>query len=80
MDGREYERYCQLIREQCEVITPETRFADLGIDSLDAMNLVMTIEEEFGVHITDTEFDKCPTVGALWNMVKGKIDASEMDR
>ena len=36
-------------------ITPETTFEDLELDSLDIVELIMTIEEEFGVAIEMSE-------------------------
>ena len=47
-----------------DTITPESSFIeDLGADSLDIVELVMTFEEEFGVEIPDTEAEKIVTVG-----------------
>lgn len=37
------------------LITPETTFAELGLDSLDTVELVMQFEEEFDVTLTVTE-------------------------
>ena len=37
-------------------------FKDLGVDSLDAVELVMALEEEFGVQIPDEELPKLNTV------------------
>lgn len=48
-----YEKIAALIAEKidCSVdeIKPETKFADLGIDSLDLAELVMNLEDEFGI-------------------------------
>jgi len=44
-------------------IKPETSFADLGLDSLDTVDLVMKLEEEFGFEIPMSENLK--TVGDL---------------
>ena len=43
-------------------VTPETRILDLG-DSLDALELVMAAEEEFGIEIPDEAAEKLVTVG-----------------
>ncbi|KAI8459359.1 mtACP-1 [Phakopsora pachyrhizi] len=51
--------------EKCEPtkITPTASFtADLGLDSLDAVEVVMAIEEEFSIEIPDEEADKITTV------------------
>jgi acyl carrier protein len=44
-------------------VTPEASFIeDLGADSLDTVELVMALEEEFGIEIPDEEAEKIMTV------------------
>ena len=44
-------------------VTPEAKFIDdLGADSLDTVELVMALEEEFGIEIPDEEAEKIATV------------------
>lgn len=44
-------------------VTPEANFlADLGADSLDVVELVMAIEEDFGIEIPDADAEKIMTV------------------
>ncbi|MFQ6608138.1 MAG: acyl carrier protein [Fidelibacterota bacterium] len=46
-------------------ITPEASFIDdLGADSLDTVELIMQLEEEFGLEIPDEEAEKLTTVGS----------------
>jgi acyl carrier protein len=46
-----------------EEITPEASFVDdLGADSLDTVELVMALEEEFGIEIPDEDAEKIATV------------------
>ena len=57
-----------IIAKELEVdvkqLTPEAKFIeDLGADSLDIVELVMALEEEFGVDIPDEDADKLKTVG-----------------
>ena len=51
-------------------ITPESRFADLGIDSLDTVELLMNLEDEIGIEI---ELDqKVETIGTLDLFIQSK--------
>ncbi len=47
-----------------EQVTPEAKFIeDLGANSLDTVELVMALEEEFGLEIPDDEAEKLQSVG-----------------
>ncbi|MBW2282095.1 MAG: acyl carrier protein [Deltaproteobacteria bacterium] len=49
---------------------PEASFIDdLGADSLDIVELVMAIEEEFGLEISDDDAEKIQTIGYAINYV-----------
>merc|ERR1719223_716110 len=41
-----------------EKLDPESKFADLGLDSLDAVEVVMALEEEFNIEISDEQAEK----------------------
>jgi acyl carrier protein len=46
-----------------ELVTPEASFVDdLGADSLDTVELVMALEEEFGIEIPDEDAEKITRV------------------
>jgi acyl carrier protein len=52
-------------------ITPDAVFIDdLGADSLDLVELIMAMEEEFGFEIADEEAEKLRTVGDVINFIK----------
>jgi acyl carrier protein len=53
----------QLNVEEDDVIEDATFVDDLGADSLDIVELVMALEEEFGVSIPDEQAEKIKTVG-----------------
>ncbi|MCW5197778.1 acyl carrier protein [Buchnera aphidicola] len=46
---------------------------DLKADSLDMIELIMSIEENFNINIKDKESEKITTVNSLINLVKKKI-------
>ena len=57
-------------------VTPEAKFIeDLGADSLDQVELVMALEEEFGSEIPDEDAEKLTTVGDAIKYVEGKSQA-----
>ena len=56
-----------------EQVTPQASFIDdLGADSLDTVELVMALEEEFGVEIPDEEAEKLVTVGDATKYIEEK--------
>ena len=64
----EYQTIARIIAEQFNMseseITNETSLIDdLGADSLELVDLVMTLEEEFDFEIPEEDFDKIKTVG-----------------
>jgi acyl carrier protein len=57
-----------------EEVTPEASFVeDLGADSLDTVELVMALEEEFGIEIPDEDAEKMTTVGEAVKYIEDKI-------
>jgi len=67
----------KIISEQLGVpeadVKPEASFVnDLGADSLDTVELVMALEEEFGVEIPDEEAEKISTVQNAIDYIKAK--------
>ena len=69
------ERVKKIIVEQLGVkeedVKPEASFVeDLGADSLDTVELVMALEEEFDIEITDEEAEKITTVQSAIDYVQ----------
>ena len=59
-------------------IKPEASFVeDLGADSLDIVELIMGIEEEFDIEIPDEDAEKLTTVGEAMNYTLGKLGVDE---
>ncbi|HPU44139.1 MAG TPA: acyl carrier protein [Dictyoglomaceae bacterium] len=46
---------------------------DLGADSLDAVELIMALEEEFGIDVQDEDAEKFKTVGDVVRYIEKKI-------
>lgn len=57
-----------------DTITPETNIADdLGADSLDVVDLLMSIEDEFEIEIPDEEVENIRTVGELVKYIEDHV-------
>ena len=72
------EQVINLISEQLNVKLDEIKdsselVGDLGADSLDAVEIVMEIEEEFEIEIPDEDADKFKTVGDIVNYITRRI-------
>lgn len=69
-----FERIKELIVQEMNIptndITLESRIAeDLGADSIDAFELIMGVEEEFSIEISDDEAMQIKTIGDLVNLI-----------
>jgi len=57
-----------------EQVTMDAKFGDdLDADSLDLVELVMALEEEFGVSVPEEELEGIATVGEAYNLIVGKL-------
>ena len=74
------ERVIDIVADQLGVdkdkITPDTSFVnDLGADSLDTVELVMELEEEFDITIPDDAAEKIQTVGQAIEFIEKSQDS-----
>ena len=60
----------QLGVEEDEVTMEATMQDDLGADSLDLVDLVMSVEEGFGVKVADEDLENIKTVGDIVNYIE----------
>ncbi|OAQ21658.1 acyl carrier protein [Thermosulfurimonas dismutans] len=72
------EKVIKIIAEKLNVsedqVKPEASFVDdLGADSLDLVELVMAMEEEFGMEISDEEAEKLRTVKDVLDYIKERV-------
>ena len=57
-----------------EEVTDQAKFVDdLGADSLDTVELVMALEEEYGIEIPDEDAEKLTTVGEAIKYIEEKL-------
>ena len=73
-----FDKVKEIIVEQLGVgedsVNEESSFIeDLGADSLDSVELIMAIEEEFDIEIPDTDAEKVVTVGDVVDYIKDNI-------
>ena len=73
-----FERIKKIIIEQLQVtetaVTEDASFIDdLGADSLDLVELIMALEEEFGIEIPDTDAEKVVTVSDVVDYIKENV-------
>ncbi len=73
-----FERVKKIVADKLQVgadqVTMEASFVeDLGADSIDQMELVMGLEEEFNLEIPDEDSEKITTVGAAVEYIESKL-------
>lgn len=74
-----FEKVKSKIAEQLSIdeneITMESGFVDdLGADSLDIVELIMALEEEFDIEIPDEDAEKIATVGDVVEYIKARVE------
>lgn len=74
-----FEKIKAKIAEQLSIdadeITMESEFVDdLGADSLDLVELIMALEEEFDMEIPDEDAEKITTVGDVVDYIKSRVE------
>ena len=69
-----FENVCRILAKQLEIepedIHDETRVVDdLGADSLDIVELIMTLEERYNIIITNDQAAELPTIGKIVDFI-----------
>ena len=69
-----YDKIAAIIADQLDMdiedITADSTFEDLGADSLDVVDVIMTLEDEFDMEIPDEAIEGMKTVGDLAKYVE----------
>ena len=78
MSEENFERFTKCAVEVLSVdtaqITKEASFADdLDADSLDLVELIMSLEEEFGVTVEEEELEGITTIGGAYDLIVDKL-------
>lgn len=73
-----FEKVRDILRDQLDIneedITMESSIAeDLGADSLDVVDLIMTLEDEFDLEVPDEQVENVKTVGDLVRFIEQSI-------
>ncbi len=73
-----FEKVREILCEQLDLeedsVTMESNIADdLGADSLDVVDMLMSLEDEFDIEIPDEEIENIKTVGQLVKYIEGSI-------
>ncbi len=75
------ERVYAIVGEQLgvekETLVPEANLLDdLGADSLDVVELVMAIEEEFGIEVPDSDAENIRTLGDITSYIEAHVESA----
>ncbi len=78
MSNENFERFTKCAVEVLSVdagqVTREASFADdLNADSLDLVELIMALEEEFGVTVEEEELEGITTIGGAYDLIACKL-------
>lgn len=64
----------EVLQVPADKVTREARFADdLDADSLDLVELVMALEEEFDVSVDESELEGIETIGQAFDLISAKL-------
>ncbi len=74
-----FEKIREIVSQQLgvdaeEITLSSTFIEDLGADSLDVVELVMAMEDEFELEIDEDEADGISTIGDVVDYIKARID------
>ena len=75
VDERVRELICEQLSVSPDEVTPEATFVgDLSADSLDMVELMMALEEQFGIDISEDQAERIQTVGDAVAFIEQRIN------
>ncbi|EXB81218.1 Acyl carrier protein 1 [Morus notabilis] len=74
------EKVCDIVRKQLALpaeteLTPESKFSALGADSLDTVEIVMSLEEEFGINVEEESSENITTVQEAADLIEKLVQS-----
>ena len=74
IEGKVKEIIVENLGVDAATVTPQASFVnDLGADSLDVVELVMAIEEEFGIEVPDSDAENIRTLGDILSYIEARV-------
>ena len=77
MDQQLFDRFTKcavaVLSVDASKVVPEATFKDLDADSLDLVEFVMALEEEFNIEVPEEDLEGVTTVGGAFNIVSSKL-------
>lgn len=73
IDEKVKEIVSEKLKIKLEDVNYNSKFSDLGADSLETMDIIMAFEDAFGVSIEDQDIAKITTVGEAIDFIRSKI-------
>ncbi|MFS7971375.1 putative Acyl carrier protein (ACP) [Helianthus anomalus] len=72
-------KVCEIVKTQLAlgadtVVAPDSKFASLGADSLDTVEIVMTLEEEFGISVEEENSQNITTVQEAADLIEKLVE------
>ncbi|MGV9297544.1 MULTISPECIES: acyl carrier protein [Amycolatopsis] len=72
-----YDKIKEIMTSKYEIapakIVPEATLEELGLDSLDVVELAMAIQDEWGTRVTDDELNSAGTVEAVVGLIQSRV-------
>nr|XP_027099407.1 acyl carrier protein 1, chloroplastic-like isoform X2 [Coffea arabica] len=79
------QKVCDIVRKQLALpaeteLTPDSTFASLGADSLDTVEIVMGLEEEFGINVEDENSENITTIEDAADLIEKLVQLNSSHR
>ncbi|GMN49351.1 hypothetical protein TIFTF001_018521 [Ficus carica] len=74
------QKVCDIVRKQLALpaeteLTPESKFSALGADSLDTVEIVMSLEEEFGISVEEESSQNITTIQEAADLIEKFVES-----